>query len=71
MVGELRHILCGSSRQIAIYQIDRVATSYLTFVSFINVFTRLRKAEADPVSKLRAGDFSNICWSSLITASLR
>jgi len=34
------------------------------FVSFINVFTRGRKAEADPVSKLRAGEFSNICWSS-------
>jgi len=25
------------------------------------VFTRARKAEADPVSKLRGGDFSNIC----------
>jgi len=34
------------------------------------MFTRARKAEADPVSKLRGGDFSNICWSSLITASL-
>jgi len=45
------------------------ATSYLMFLSFINVFTRARKA--DPVSKLRGGDFSNICWSSLITASLR
>jgi len=31
------------------------------------VFTRAGKAEADPVSKLRGGDFSNICW---ITASL-
>jgi len=25
------------------------------------VLTRARKAEADPVSKLRGGDFSNIC----------
>jgi len=28
------------------------------------VLTRARKAEADPVSKLRGGDFSIICWST-------
>jgi len=42
-------------------QIDRVVTSYLTFVSFINVFMRARKAEEDPVNKLRGGTFSYIC----------
>jgi len=29
---------------MAIYQIDRVVTSYLTFVSFINVFAQVREA---------------------------
>jgi len=29
-----------------------------------------RMAGADPASKFRGGDFSNICWSGLATASL-
>jgi len=38
-----RHILCGSSRWTVISQIYRVVASYLTFVSFINVFTQVRE----------------------------
>jgi len=36
-----------------------VLAPYLTFVWFINVFTRAHKA--DPVSKLKGDYFSNIC----------
>jgi len=39
-----RYILCGSSRYIAISQIDRgLFTSYLTFISIIKLFKQVRE----------------------------
>ena len=71
MVGELQHILCGSSGRMTISQIDGELLPHLYRFFHLSLFTRARKAEADPVSKLRGGDFSDIVKSQNGFAALR
>jgi len=48
-----RHVLCGSSSYIAISQIDsELSLSYLMFVSFIKVFTRIRMVSCQGINAI-------------------